>query len=116
MIRKRWSNGGIDYNVFGIFTVDQRSVLRCGTECTARVIRKQWCGDVGFGDSPMFIEYEFATDNGAAIVGRFESMDTSFTQLEVGDDILVRYDPENPNLNTPRGALLIVDPVSKKAD
>ncbi len=103
-------NGGIETRFGGLITVDHRPALRCGERAIASVTLKQFVGDRGFGDCPMFIKYMFRTVDERSVLGEFVSTESSFHNVDVGDTIAVRYIPARPHISAPEGSLCIVWP------
>lgn len=101
-------NGGIQTKMGGLIQVDMRPGLRCAPKANAMVTLKQFVGDRGFGDCPMLIKYCFRTSHNQSVLGEYQSTESSFYDLQVGDTIVVRYDIDSPHFNAPEDSLSIV--------
>ena len=109
-------NGGIRTTLGGLMQIDMRPGLRCASRANAIITLKQFVGDRGFGDCPMLIRYCFQTSSDQSVLGEYQSTESSFYNLQVGDTIVVRYDAEKPNFNAPEDSLSIVRKVVPGVD
>jgi hypothetical protein len=64
----------------------------------------------------MLIRYCFQTSSDQSVLGEYQSTESSFYNLQVGDTIVVRYDAEKPNFNAPEDSLSIVRKVVPGVD
>ena len=109
-------NGGIETRLGGFITTDHRSALRCGKRAIASITLKQFSGDAGFGDCPMFIKYMFRTADERSVLGQFVATESSFYGIETGDEIAVRYIEKQPHISAPEDSLSIVRPTRSTVD
>ena len=109
-------NGGIETRLGGFVSTDHRPALRCGGRAIATVTLKQFSGDRGFGDCPMHIKYMYRTADERSVLGQFTATESSFHDIDVGDEIAVRYIEKQPHISAPEDALSILRPIRKAAD
>ena len=109
-------NGGIETRPDGEVGVDHRPALRSGERATAYVTVKQLTGVGAFGDRPMHIKYAFRTADEKSVLGQFTATESSFFEIEAGDEITVRYSAGQPHISVPEDALSIIRPFRKAVD
>jgi hypothetical protein len=108
-------NGGIETRFGGLITIDHRPALRCGERVIASVTLKQFVGDRGFGDGPVLIKYAFRTADERSVLGEFAATESSFFNVDTGDEIAVRYIANRPNISAPEDTLSIVRRIQRPA-
>ena len=93
--------------------IDHSPALRCSkAEVVGRITAKAFVKDAGFGDCPMHITYEFQDASGQVITGRHVGTESSFHDVQIGDQIRIRYLESDSRKNAPTDALGIIRPVS----
>lgn len=91
---------------------DHSPSLRCSNhEAVGQIVAKGFVKDVGFGDCPQYIEYEFTDATGSVITGKHVGTESSYFSVNVGDRIWIRYLKLDSSVNAPKDALAIITPI-----
>ncbi|UCE38711.1 MAG: hypothetical protein JSW00_05645 [Thermoplasmata archaeon] len=79
----------------------QYRMVKSWLPAIAEINKKQYVGDIGFGSSPMKIEYTFTDRNNVKVISSYQRLDHLFSSLQVGHKIVILYNPDKPKSTAP---------------